>query len=66
MLFSSFTLLPFDQAAAERFAAIRLLPIGTMDKKIAAIALATGSLLLTANRRDFCQVPGLRIEDWAA
>jgi tRNA(fMet)-specific endonuclease VapC len=35
-----------------------------MDLKVAAVAIATGALLLTANRRDFRQVPGLRFENW--
>jgi predicted nucleic acid-binding protein len=32
--------------------------------KIAALALVHGSLLLSANLRDFERVPGLRVEDW--
>jgi tRNA(fMet)-specific endonuclease VapC len=32
--------------------------------KIAAIAIANDALLLSANLRDFEQVPGLRVEDW--
>lgn len=35
-----------------------------MDKKIAAIAIANAALLLTANRRDFEQIPNLRCENW--
>jgi tRNA(fMet)-specific endonuclease VapC len=38
--------------------------IGTQDLKIAAIALANDALLLSANLRDFEQVPNLRIENW--
>ena len=38
--------------------------IGTMDLKIAAIVLVTGATLLSANLRDFRQVPGLAVEDW--
>jgi tRNA(fMet)-specific endonuclease VapC len=38
--------------------------IGTMDLKIAAIALANRALLSTRNGRDFGRIPGLRIEDW--
>ena len=55
---------PFNANAALQFEAIRLVRIGTMDKKIAAIALAHNALLLTANARDFGQVPGLRFADW--
>ncbi|MCI0379450.1 MAG: type II toxin-antitoxin system VapC family toxin [Gemmataceae bacterium] len=36
----------------------------TMDSRIASIALATETMLLSRNLRDFAQVPGLRVEDW--
>ena len=38
--------------------------ISKSDRKIAAIAIANGALLLTANRRDYEQIPGLRFENW--
>lgn len=38
--------------------------IGTMDLKIACIAIAHDATLLTRNERDFGEVPGLRFEDW--
>ena len=64
--FSQFTIVPFDDRAAVQFDRLRSakIRIGTMDLKIAAIALVHQSLLLTANTRDFEQVPGLRIENW--
>jgi tRNA(fMet)-specific endonuclease VapC len=38
--------------------------VGSQDLKIASIALVNDALLLTANLRDFRQVPGLRVENW--
>jgi tRNA(fMet)-specific endonuclease VapC len=56
----------WSEPAADEFKRLRKrrIRIGTQDLKIAAIAIATGSLLLSANLRDFKQVPGLWIEDW--
>jgi tRNA(fMet)-specific endonuclease VapC len=55
-----------DSSAAERFDALRIprLHLGTMDLKIAATALVNDALVLSANRRDFERVPGLRVENW--
>lgn len=38
--------------------------IGTMDLKIASIALTQNATLLSRNVTDFQKVPGLRVEDW--
>lgn len=56
----------WSQPAAEEFNRLKKqrVRIGTQDLKIAAIALASDALLLSANLRDFEQVPGLRAEDW--
>ena len=64
--FSGYHIALFDEAAADRHDALKSakIRIGTMDLKTAAIALAHGALLLTANRRDFEKVPGLRFENW--
>ncbi|HEV3261242.1 MAG TPA: type II toxin-antitoxin system VapC family toxin [Gemmataceae bacterium] len=54
----------FDERAADQFDLLRSAKsrLGTMDLKIAAIALVNQALLLSANRRDFEHVPGLRVE----
>ncbi len=38
--------------------------IGTQDLKIGALALEHNARLLSANLRDFQQIPGLHVEDW--
>ena len=56
----------FDTAAADAFVDLRRqkVRIGSRDLKIASIALTHDALLLSANLRDFRQVPGLRVENW--
>ncbi len=59
-------IVPFGVQAADEFDRLRRrkLRIGSMDLKIACIALTQNALLLSANLRDFQQVPGLRVENW--
>lgn len=59
-------IVPFDERAADEFERLRKqrVRIGTQDLKIASIALVQNALLLSANLRDFHQVPGLRVENW--
>jgi tRNA(fMet)-specific endonuclease VapC len=61
---SDWTILPFDDAAADRFEQNRGVRIGSMDLKIASIALVHDALVLSANLQDFQKVPGLRVENW--
>ena len=71
MLFAPFTSLPFDDSAARQYATIRHdlevqgLVMGPNDLKIAAIALAHGLTLVSADK-EFGRVPGLRLTDWSA
>jgi tRNA(fMet)-specific endonuclease VapC len=64
--FGRWTIAPFDEGAASQFKRLRQqgVRIGSMDLKIASMALANGVLLLSANLRDFEQVPNLRVENW--
>jgi tRNA(fMet)-specific endonuclease VapC len=61
------TLVPFDDAAADEFERLRrsgVRRLAAPDLKIASIALTRNALLLSANLRHFQQVPGLRVENW--
>ena len=62
-----FTILRFDEEADAHFQDFRnkKIKIGAQDLKIAAIARSHDATLVTRNRRDFEQVPSLKIEDWS-
>jgi tRNA(fMet)-specific endonuclease VapC len=64
--FTRFTILDFDQAAYERFTALRQshLRLGTQDLRIASITTSIGATLVTRNHRDFSQLPNLTLADW--
>jgi tRNA(fMet)-specific endonuclease VapC len=66
-MFRLFPLVPFDAASESEFQHLRALGlrVGTLDLKIAAIALTNRLTVLTRNRRDFGRVLGLTIEDWS-
>jgi tRNA(fMet)-specific endonuclease VapC len=61
---------PFDAPADREYAKLRLhveqagTPIGPNDMLIAAHALATESILVTANTGEFSRVPGLAVQNW--
>ncbi len=62
--------LPFDAAAAISYGQI-IAQCGWVkgrdyDRMIAAHAISTSSVLVTNNGDDFRDIPGLRVENWAA
>lgn len=59
-------ILTLDESAADQFKSLRRqrVRIGSMDLKIASVALAHDATLITANSVDFSQVPGLRLQNW--
>jgi tRNA(fMet)-specific endonuclease VapC len=63
------TVLPIETAAAAEFDRLRqnkkLKKVGRGDLLIAAIVLANKATLVSRNVKDFRQVPGLQIENWA-
>jgi len=63
---SSFETLPWEKPSADLFKTFRNqgIRIGTMDLKIASIALSHDAMLLTRNLVDFSKVTGLRCENW--
>ena len=58
--------LPYNEEAHQRFISISSVQtaIATKDRHIAAIGLATGATVVTANTRHFNLVPGLDVIDW--
>jgi tRNA(fMet)-specific endonuclease VapC len=64
-----FRVVTFDDAAAAEFDRLRqnkkLKKIGRGDLLIAAVALANRATPVTRNTKDFRQVPGLQVENWA-
>ncbi|WP_008316829.1 type II toxin-antitoxin system VapC family toxin [Leptolyngbya sp. PCC 6406] len=66
--YSVITIVPFDTNAAQAYVRLRKAypRLGTMDLKIAAIAISLQATLLTRNTSDFKQVADLLVEDWSA
>jgi tRNA(fMet)-specific endonuclease VapC len=66
--FRAATIIGFDQNSAKEFGKLRRLypRLGTMDLKIAAIAITTNSTLLARNKSDFEKIEGLTFENWTS
>ena len=64
--FARMNVLPFDEPAAATFANLhgQRLRVGTMDLRIAAVAISRNYKVITQNTVDFQRVPGLHHEDW--
>jgi tRNA(fMet)-specific endonuclease VapC len=68
-LLHDISVLSFDKAAASAYGRI-IAQLGWVrgrdfDRMIAAHAIATSSVLVTANAADFLDIPGLKLENWA-
>jgi len=59
-------IIDFDKQSAQEFQRLRKAypRLGTMDLKIAAIAIVNNATVLTRNTSDFGKIPNLQIEDW--
>ena len=68
LLTSDIPVLPFDEAAAERYgvqrAAVRDRRRDAFDRLIAAHAASLGLTLVTNDEADFRDYPGLIVENW--
>ena len=55
--------LPFNSAASQQYARLAF-ERRSFDRLIAAHALSEGLIVVTANEKDFADVPGLVVENW--
>jgi tRNA(fMet)-specific endonuclease VapC len=64
--FATWDVLDWTPASAAEFSDLKRAKtrVGTMDLKIASIALANDAKLLSRNVVDFQNMPGLQIMDW--
>ena len=67
-LIEDIPVIPFDSAAGEAYAPIRLATReakkDALDKLIAAHAVSLNAIVVTNNTKDFAKYPGLVIENW--
>lgn len=68
LFFAAIAVRPFDEEAAATYGEmIRRIGMrrGSFDRLIAAHALTLRLILVTNNTRDFANIPGLIVENWA-
>lgn len=65
-LFALIPVIPLSQASLQRFATLKTqkLNVGSMDLRIASLALEIGATVITRNRRDYERIPSVQQEDW--
>lgn len=63
---AEWVMLRWDEESAALFRKFRSagVRVGSMDLKVACIAMAHDGIVLSRNLTDFRQVPGLRVENW--
>lgn len=72
LLYHAITIVPFDDAAAERYGQLRTeleaqgMLLAEPDLRIAAISLSRSLILVTANTRHFDRITYLTLENWLA
>ena len=64
--FRNYPLVPFDTDALIEFERLKSLKlrVGTLDLRIASIALSKDMTVVTRNLSDFGRVPNLKVENW--
>ena len=64
--FRNMPVIAFDQDAGKVFDELKMqkIRVGTMDLRIAAIAISRNAILVSRNLVDFERIPGLTVEDW--
>jgi tRNA(fMet)-specific endonuclease VapC len=71
MFLAPLEILPFDASVIWHYGDLRAglerrgQPMGALDTMIAAHALASNTILVTNNTREFARVPELRLQNWA-
>lgn len=66
LFFSTVPVVAFDAACEAKYQELRRdrVRIGTLDLRIAAVALVRDLTVISRNWKDFGRVPGLKLDDW--